>query len=129
MTKNLIYIPYILLLIFTTNCQNKSIQKNQEQITVDLRQNQQVSIHDVFTKIELIPIETNNDILIESVSKLIYKDGLFYILDKNQKCIFIINKKGQLVRKLDSVGKGPGEYGDISDFEINPYTDNIEILS
>jgi len=105
------------------------MQNDQETITVDLQKSNKVSIHDVFSKIELIPIETNKDILIESVSKLIYKDGLFYILDKNQKCIFIINQEGRLVRKLDKVGKGPGEYGDISDFEINPYTNNIEILS
>lgn len=129
MIKNSIFILCILLSFFLTNCRNKSTQKKQEQIIVNLQQNKQVSIHDIFSKIDLIPIETNKDFLVENVSKLIHKDELFYILDKNQKCIFIINEEGRLVRKLDRVGKGPGEYGDISDFEINPYTNNIEILS
>ena len=118
----------IILLIYTIGCKNDS-DKNQQQIPIDLHQNEQISFFDIFSKVELIPIETNNKLLIASVSKLIHKDKLFYILDKDQKCIFIINEKGQLVRKLDKAGKGPGEYTDISDFEINPNTNNIELLS
>ncbi len=129
MYKILPYFSYIIFLIFVTNCQNRRTLNENETIIVDLKQKNKISVFDIFSKIELIPIETNNEILIESVSKLIYKDELFYILDKNQRCIFVIDREGRLVRKLQKVGKGIGEYADISDFEINPFTNNIETLS
>jgi hypothetical protein len=117
------------LLVSISCTSNKKESEAIETIIVDLQENQSPSVFDIFSKIELIPIETNENILIKNVNKLIHYNNLYYVLDKHQKCIFIIDDRGNCIRKIDKRGKGPGEYTDISDFEINPYTDNLEILS
>ena len=50
-----------------------------------------------------------------------------YILDKElAKGVFIYSKDGEFIRRVGSIGRGPGEYGGVSDFDFD---DNKIIIS
>jgi len=50
-------------------------------------------------------------------------DGNIYILDRSAaKSLFVFNKDGRFIRKIGSMGQGPGEYISLSDFTLD--TDN-----
>ena len=80
------------------------------------------------TDIEYIPLETKDDCLIGSIDKIIYNDGTYFISDNQQNRIFLFGDKGEHLFTLDKIGKGPGEYIDIWDFDVDKNR-NIYVLS
>lgn len=70
--------------------------------------------------VEYVFLETNKNCLIGNISKILYQNRRFYILDKfESKAIFVFNKKGDFLYKIDKTGKGPGEYLELRDFDID----------
>lgn len=72
-----------------------------------------------FSSIEFIPLETNDSCLLSDITKIIYKDSLYYISDATSSCIFIFSETGKFVKSIRRIGEGPGEYLSISDFDID----------
>lgn len=97
-------------------------------IFVDLDRPERASLFDYFRSIELIPLETSSDILVNGFSKLIVHQDYYYALDKPLCLIFVFDKMGKFLFKIGTKGQGAGEYSFIEDFNINPYSGNIEIL-
>lgn len=97
-------------------------------IFVDLDKPEKASLFDYFRSIELIPLETSSEALIFAISKMIIHEDKYYALDKRQRIIFVFDKTGQFLFKIDKKGLGAGEYLFIEDFNINPFTGNMEIL-
>lgn len=69
--------------------------------------------------IVFVPLETNDQSLISSINKILYRDGVYYIFDKTQAMIFLFNANGSFITKIHNIGNGPGEYADISDFDLD----------
>ena len=97
-------------------------------IFVDLDQPEKASLFDYFRTIELIPLETSSDILVNGFSKIIVHQDYYYALDKPLCQIFVFDKTGKFLFKIGTKGQGAGEYAFIEDFNINPFSGNIEIL-
>lgn len=87
-----------------------------------------ISFFDHFSEIELIPLETTPESIIEVFDKVVYHEGTFYILDLKQATLFLFSEKGEFIDKIARKGSGPGEYQDLSDFNINEFTGNLELL-
>jgi hypothetical protein len=69
---------------------------------------------------EYIPLETNENILLSGIDKLLSDSLYYYILDtKSQYGLYVFNKKGAFVRTVSSRGNGPGEFVNIYDFDID----------
>ena len=61
-------------------------------IAVDLDKPQKVSLFDYFSRIELIPLETNETVLVGSLHKIIEHQNNYYILDRRgQNCVFVFD--------------------------------------
>jgi len=88
-----------------------------------------ISLERFFDKIELIPLETTDNSLIRSIEKYVFFDGKHYILDRTQSILFIFDKEGFFLNRIDKKGQGPGEYSLIYDFSVNPKKEQIEMLS
>ena len=101
---------------------------NGDAIFIDLDKPVRASLFDYFSLIELIPLETSSDVLIAGIGKLVVHGGRYYALDPTQSVIFVFAQTGDFIFKLDKKGRGPGEYQFISDFDINPFTNNLELL-
>ena len=100
-----------------------------DRITVDLDSPQKASLFDYFKHIELIPLETNDDVLIGNMTKIVYHQSNFYTLDRKQLIIQVFDKEGKFISKLGKRGQGPGEYIRVDDIIVNPFTGNIDFLN
>ncbi len=85
----------------------------------------------LFKNVSFIKLETNEQCLIASYDKIMLHGDTIFILSRSnvQKAIFAFNISGDFLFKIDSRGRGPGEYQDISDFYINNELQYIGVLS
>ena len=121
------YLPEVIL---DDSVEYFSIKDNR--ITVDLNKPQQASLFDYFKHIELIPLETNDNVLIGRMWKIIYHKNRYYALDifRPKYKVFVFDESGKFIKQIGSYGQGPGEYYYmLDDMLINPFTGNIDLLS
>lgn len=114
------------IVICFTMCKQKP--QTGDAIFVDMDRPEKVSLFDYFRSIELIPLETSPDVLIVGIMKMIVHQDKYYALDPLQCIIFVFDNTGKFLFKIDKKGQGEGEYGFIRDFNINPFSGNLEIL-
>lgn len=60
--------------------------------------------------IAYIALETSDESMMVRVSDIIIRDTFIYAVDIEQKIVFIFDKKGKFITKLDRRGEGPDEY-------------------
>jgi len=90
--------------------------------TIDLDGNKEafIPISSIFKDVKTIILETRSDCMIGNVSEFQVFDGHIYILDKyNAKSMFVFDMEGRFLRKIGSLGRGPGEYLGVSDFTLD----------
>jgi hypothetical protein len=97
-------------------------------IFVDLNKPEKVSLFDYFDSIELIPLETSDEILIMGIPKIIVHQDKYYAFDIQQNIIFVFDQTGKYLYRIDKKGQGSGEYTFINDFNVNPFSGNLELL-
>lgn len=119
----------LFMLLFTV-CFTMCTPKPQicDEIFVDFDRPEKVSLFEYFRSIELIPLETSSDVLVQGITKVVFHQDKYYTLDKPQCLIFVFDKTGKFLFKIGTKGQGAGEYAFIEDFNINPFSGNIEIL-
>lgn len=117
----------ILLIPFFCDCKNEKKDIEKSIISIDITKKSEVSLFDIFSKVEIINLEINDSAILKSVNKLQVYNGDFYILDFFSAKLFSFNENGRFNFKIDNKGQGPDEYIDISDFDIN--NDSLSLLS
>ncbi len=120
---------YFLIIVLLYSCKT---EKNTSHLIIPIEvenSREDVSFYDVFKSIDVIYLETCGYCLIGEVSKAIYADNIYYIFDKRQAGVFAFNKKGKFLFKIQNIGRGPGEYLRATDFDINKYTNSIDLLT
>lgn len=111
------------------NASSIKITKNGEIIKIDPSNTANLSMKDLYSKIELVPLETNKNSIIKEVTKIVYYEDTYLILDENQNTVLIFDSCGKFINKIQKTGNGPGEYSLLYDFDINPFTKNLEFLN
>ena len=96
---------------------------------IDLTDPADISVRDLWTHIEIVPLETGEQSLISTPVKIQHRNNTYYVLDRDQNALLIFSDEGLFINKIQQQGRGPGEYLQIDDFEINPFTGNIELLN
>ncbi|MDY3268740.1 MAG: 6-bladed beta-propeller [Phocaeicola sp.] len=97
-------------------------------LSVDLH-SPAVSLEDLFSKVEIIPLETSDSCLLVSIDKIVNVDGLLYIFDGRRPALYVFDEKGTFVRQISRWGDGPGEHLLISDFIVDKKQQTIGLLS
>jgi hypothetical protein len=97
-------------------------------IPVDFDNPDKASVLDYFKSVELILLETGQDVLIGQLQKILYHEGRYYTLDRQQSIVHVFDSTGKFVFKIDRRGQGPGEYPFLDDIHINSFTDHLELL-
>ena len=100
-----------------------------ETIYIDLDKDNNSDWGNLFTDVEIIPLEFTSESMLVNIEKILLQDGNYLIFDKDRSIVYKFNDEGKFLSKLDKVGNGPGEYQSIYDVIINPYNDNIELMS
>lgn len=117
---------FLLLLLWGCSPSNKT---NPNSIMVDIDKKDNISIFDLFEKIEIIPLETGDQsTLLHFIDKLICWNDILYIHDYNKKKIMAFDSSGKFLFVIDNRGQGPNEYQHIADFTIDKYKNRLIIL-
>jgi hypothetical protein len=136
MKKDIFSLSLVIISITLINCTGDNDQKHSNSpknisnsIKIDVTRVSNVSMNDLYSWVELIPLETTDKSIIQEVNKLVYFENSFFILDENQNAVFIFDSCGKFLNKIQNIGNGPGEYSLLYDFDINYFTKNIELLN
>lgn len=130
MNKILIFL-IILLLTLSCNQNKKSRNEIVEVPTIEISKKNIDDSNDhseVINIIEVIKLETSEQSLIGEMSKILVRNEKFYIHDGTSNSILKFNAQGEFLGKLDKKGRGPGEYSELRDFDVDK-NENIYILS
>ena len=94
----------------------KQAAENTKVVTYDNTDLQKVEIKDV----QYIPLETTDQSLIGETNKVLYRNGLFYVMDTSKsKTIFTFDDKGNFRSSIAKSGNGPGEYVELTDMDVD----------
>lgn len=74
----------------------------------------------------LIPLETNDECLISDIDVIKKRDNKYYI-QSGRKYLHVFDENGKFLRKIGTIGEGPGEYSILSDFDVDK--DHIYLLT
>lgn len=97
-------------------------------ITADLERRDNISVNDLFSNIQLIPLETTQESLIRTITQIRFFEGRYYIHDYSRARIFVFDENGHFLSTLDKKGDGPGMYLNLTDFDIDTVRRNLVIL-
>lgn len=115
--------------VFLSGCSGNKSVLPYNHIAVDPKEQSVMAFSDLFSKIELVVPETGDSSMIRRVEKVIHWQDRFYVFDRSQDAVFIFDETGGFSGKIQREGKGPGEYLDIRDMEINRHTNCLELLA
>lgn len=88
--------------------------------------NNLLQIDSIFSDIRTIPLETNEECLITSIVKVRFHADKMFLQDHAEK-LFVFNTNGKFLYKIGKKGRGPGEFLELRDFDIDK-DGNIYIL-
>lgn len=121
-------ITFSLLVLFCA-CSSKHKIENEESkrvINVDLNSEREEAAA-FFDYDHSIVLETTDECLIKQIGKIeFYKENI-YILDDLLSCIFVYDKEGKFMHRIERKGDSPEEYISIEDFCIDKETECIYI--
>lgn len=84
-----------------------------------IKEGTNILLSDIFTSINLIPLETSKDALIGDVYKLLFCDSTLIIVDRYKtKTVKHFTNQGKFIGLIGSIGKGPGQYTEPTDCVI-----------
>lgn len=124
-------IALILLAISLTHCSPVGDQERQgiKRISINVDDfNQSGNLSEFLEITELIPLETNQKCLINRINKVVTYESKIFVFDENSQRILLFNHDGTFIRQIGMPGKGPGEYLEISDFDIDRVRNLVYVL-
>ena len=121
--KTILFISTITLLLSCSNSQNSN-----STISIDLDASKSISINNIFSKMEIIPLETNEKSKIQNIDKIIEYQSFIYILDRRQKAVLIFDSHGKFISKINTIGRAPDEFYLLEDIVINRFANTLECL-
>lgn len=115
-------ILFFLFVVLVSSCNHESLTSIGASYVVQVREkkiDQLQKLSQLIDSVVYIPLETAENCLIGRISKIVYGERCFYILDDTANCLFKFDESGGYLTKYDRVGKGPLEYLKISDFNLD----------
>ena len=74
----------------------------------------------IFPNVEIVPLETTDESLIdEDINKIRKKDHKYFI-SYDRKALVVFDRQGKFLFKIHKIGGGPGEYKRLYDFDVLP---------
>lgn len=107
-------IIYICGLLISLGCSN--IGTTQEILLIDVVNStskyQKVFCSDLFLSLELIPLETTDESLINYPKTIIYKDSMLFVVSGDR--LYSFDNTGRFLNQIGKIGQGPDEYISLS---------------
>ena len=117
-----------LLFLFCCDCSNQQRHHGDAKVlSVELK-HQDVNLEDLFERVEIIPLETNDSCLITKIVAAISTADYIYVLNGGSG-VLRFSDDGRFINRIGAVGQGPGEYRFIYDFDVDSQSGNLFLLS
>jgi len=128
----IIRIASLLLGLSLLACTSKTAEYDSdvEFIQVHLNKSKSTMMEEIIERIELIPLETNNDCLLHMYNKMAYYKelGIYAILDINYDTYLFSDDGKYISNSIAARGPGPRQYQIVVDMLYNPYSKCMEFL-
>lgn len=125
--KNTIYYSLVALFLFLS-CGQERKQEESNTIAVDLERRDAISCKELFAEIQLVPLETSSESLIRQMTQLRLYEDRYYVHDYSRASILVFDSDGAYLWSLSKRGAGPGEYLNLTSFDIDPVRKNLVVL-
>ena len=131
--KNIIF--FVVLSLSFVSCRNeknKAVINSEGQLVLNFEAQSSSSFFSdrIFGKVEMTPLETAEKCLVGAEPVIIILDTHhFFIQDYQQQVIFRFDRTGRFINQIGRLGKGPGEYVAILNYDVNPMDNVVEILA
>lgn len=119
----------LLLPVFLFSCKEKQPVSSVESLQVDLDSQPSVGWQDLFFRLEVTPLETNDSCLLMSVGKVVSDADVWYVFDDCRPALYVFGSDGRFIRQIARRGQGPGEYSLLVDFALDSLRKEILLLS
>lgn len=131
MSGKVVYIVLMSLIVICSGCVSTINRVDEEKaVVVNLDEKSKISLFDLFSSIELIPLETSDSILMGApLRQMAVFKNRFYLLVGKENQLWEFDEKGHFIKSINHYGAGPGEYSTLACFQFNHFTGNLEILS
>lgn len=63
-----------------------------------------------FEPIRMVRLEYTKASALATITKVLFRDGVFYVLDQDQPGVFTFDAQGRFLGIIGALGEGPGEY-------------------
>jgi hypothetical protein len=125
--RSIIYL--ICLVLIKYSCSPKHEQATGELIRIDPNLAvEEINLSEFIDTIIYIKLQTETNDILGRVLTIDIKDKYIYASDWAQHRIYVFDKDGKFISKLDKRGKGPGEYPFLSCHVIDDNEEYIELL-
>ena len=82
-------------------------------------------INEVAKVVKYVPLETHNNALIGTISKLYFKNDSVIVFDRENNNIFFFDQNGNFIRKIGEKGNGLSEYIEFNDIHYDFTSDKL----
>ena len=124
-----IFIFSIAIIIVGCHTTNKSEYNTSELIKIDpFSVEEFVNLSEIADSIKCIKLQIDSADIMGRVREIVIREKYIYAIDVSQQCLFVFNKEGKFVSKLNKRGEGPGEYLWMGPVFISNNEDYIEIV-
>jgi hypothetical protein len=96
-------------------------------IGINLSDQKEPTLSELVEKIEYVPLEYKPECALSRIQRLIATEKFFFIFDN--RGISQFDRSGIYIRSIGKVGRGPGEYPGLRDFDVDESSQRIFILA
>lgn len=89
----------IVLILLFSSCDKKNQKNEIVKINVDLLE-KDISIKDIFSRLEVVPLETTDSNLLIWPEKILIENGIIGIFDSKHPALFMFDADGNFLRKI-----------------------------
>lgn len=93
---------------------------------------EEINLSEFVDSVKYIPLQTDDNSIVGRVYSVTIKENFIYVLDISdidRQVIFVFDKDGNFVSKLDKYGRGPGEYSYLMGFIVDDNEEYVEVIS
>lgn len=119
------YLSNIFLLVFVLGCTKQ--KQELPIIDVDVNKIEEYDLSEICDSVTAIPLETNPNCIISIVRKVKFSNTHIYVAGKQR--ILKFDYRGNFIRQVNKVGRGPGELHTFTDFYVSKNDDTLDILT
>lgn len=117
--KQITFCIIVLVLFFQYACKRKKEVVVHAENSIRIENPVNISVEDFIVDIDTIRLETNDRSIMSEILDMYIMDDRFYFLSNNFTTIFIYDKDGKFISKINDRGDGPEEYIKINSFKVD----------